>query len=481
MYQAFVALEIILLVLFVYWLLARRWLACFAVAFYVFAASGPTEALIDNPLTRILRELPVVLLFGAMAASGQLGGTLRNWRGNVMGALFAAYAGLLVLMVMHPGGYAFMPAVAELRFHLVMPLCFFIGRALAKQHSYQRVLFWMFLPILFSVVVGMTQVGWNQADYRAALGPRYASIVETWHEIPPLGLSEGRLYPYLGFAICYVTWIIARSNVSPRTRLGAYAALLVLMVQLVLQVSRMAFVGSIAGAAMVVLASGRFRNKLVRPVVLVGLVLMVVAVSWRAAVRIDEGVFIGKLETLFESDPQQLFVENRGRHWVRGFEYTMRYPFGAGLGHSPVTWNYFFRNYPGAPAEPLYSHVQLEYTVVHGGWIGLLLVVGMLSNAVWWSYRCLASGGPSEVRELAVLAFAYSVFVVLATMGWYPLNGAAVAPYFWALLGGLVGTDQRLAGARQGAIAPRRALAAGVPVPGRLWPMGPSAWGPAGR
>ncbi len=356
-YKFAAAASCVLLLVFVYSLLKRRWFVCYAISFAILATCGPAEAIFKTPVMKLLRDIPFVLLAVAMGLTGALSGTASSWRGCILGGLLVCYGLLMLVMTVHPGSYGLIPAMAELRYYLVAPLCFFIARALARQRSFHPVAFWMALPVFVSALVGFTQLGWSQADYAAALGARYTSMKTDAEgvNLTPMGLSEGFLQLFMVFPIVYCVWIaVSRRDVSRNVRIFAYGAYFVLLIESVILRSRTGLVGALIASVIVVFASGRLRRSNFASVMVFGLFAALTVGSWQFIGQLNTDISMKKVETLLETSPTALIAEERGEHWSRGLRYLTRYPLGAGLGHSPTTWH-FFRHYPGSPAMPLFQ------------------------------------------------------------------------------------------------------------------------------
>lgn len=269
----------------------------------------------------------------------------------------------------------------------------------------------------------------DQGEYAEGLRMTLADGSTIWR---PMGLTDqpGGAAAAGMYAVIFGMGFVA---ISPRwhVRLLGLGSMAVGLYCIYLAQIRAALV--VGGLAAVVflaaLAALRRTGDAVR--LLVGFV-MVIAISFVAALTVGGSAVSGRLATLVEESPDTVYYQNRGRFLEETVTHTVpEYPIGAGLGRWGMTRRYF-ADLNDPRSDALWAEIQWTAWVLDGGLPLVLAYTAALVVAFWAMARAAVDSPDPWLAGWAALLVAYAVAVLASTFSYVPFIGQA-GMEFWLL------------------------------------------------
>jgi hypothetical protein len=176
----------------------------------------------------------------------------------------------------------------------------------------------------------------------------------------------------------------------------------------------------------------------------IGAVLVfAVALIW--AGREGGSAILDRFATLVETDPRELYHQNRGRFALRGLEvYLPSYPMGAGLGRYGIAYGYFGtgQGYTGQPGGGIWCETQIEGWIIDGGFLMLIAYPMAILMALWSAARVMLTSPDRRLAYWAVVVGSWSLSVLAMAFSGHPF-AMSFGIQFWALNAALHAADQR--------------------------------------
>ncbi len=416
--------------------------------------------------------LEYFILFQFLCQLGLLAGPLAQLRVPLRGAAFAASLALLLFLpagkrrhpaaamgalaviiyavaLFHPGMNTLTAGTAHVLLNIAIlgPL-FWVARLEVDLASLRRLMtiFWLFHAC--SAALGVVQTWYpgflqphistvyagRDAEYLESLMIRTASGALTYR---PMGLTDmpGGAAMSGFYAILFGIGIaLTASRVWLKTAALA-GSLLGLAVLLMSQVRSVLVM--LCCCVLVLVAILARRGEWTKSIVLVVILTWTALLGSVVALAIAGDSVTGRLTTLTEASPMEVYQQNRGRFLEATVtEHLPQYPFGAGLGRWGMMNRYF-----GGGADP--SRGPLWVEIQWTGWLfdgGVPLVLAYLAAvlvALWTSWRIAISRQlPRDVWIWGAILVAYGVGVLAVTFN-YPIFIGQGGMEFWLLQGAL--------------------------------------------
>lgn len=191
---------------------------------------------------------------------------------------------------------------------------------------------------------------------------------------------------------------------------------------------RVLFLAALVAIVLFLFAYAR-RENMKRVMLISMLVGVIVVATFVWAVAVGGSAVTGRLGTLLEKSPTEVYSSNRGLFLRQVYEeYMWDYPLGAGLGRWGMVYRYF-----GDPSQPdVYCEIQWQSWVVDGG-IPLLLIYPMAIIATLvLTWRIARRAQNEYLGGWGALLFAYTMASLAMTFD-YPFFSAQLGMEFWFL------------------------------------------------
>jgi hypothetical protein len=413
----------------------QYWLLGFLVLLFVCQVALLFEAL------GAIRVVFRVAAFGAsLAALALVPGVARRHPSR---PFLWAVLGIVALELFHPNTNTPLAGIAQFTLYLAVAApVVWVARLPVGPGVLSRVivLLWGFHTL--SAVVGVLQslfpgrlqpavstVVRDLGEYTEGLKLTLADGTEIWRPMgltdQPGGASAAGLYALMfgmGFVAISRRWSV---------RLAGAAGMAVGLYCIHLAQIRAALVvaGLVAVVFLTALAALRRGWDAVR---LAAVLPVVVGIGFAAALTVGGGAVSGRLESLVEESPDEVYYRNRGRFLEEAVTKLLpEYPAGAGLGRWGMTRSYF-----GDPTNPksegIWTEIQWTAWVLDGGLPLVLAYAAAILVAVGATARVALRTPDRWLAGWAALLTAYGVAVFATTFSYVPFIGQA-GMEFWFL------------------------------------------------
>lgn len=169
-------------------------------------------------------------------------------------------------------------------------------------------------------------------------------------------------------------------------------------------------------------------------------------VGFVLAVTIGGDAVMGRLSSLFDGDPRDIYYANRGNFVKYTFvDLLPEYPLGAGLGRWGMMGTYFGDRF-NAASPPLWAEVQWTGWLFDGGVALMILYATALVLALREAMRIavrVAFVGDQELNKWAAVLAGYGVSVVAGTFAATPFAGT-LGIDFWLLMATVFAASRQL-------------------------------------
>ena len=384
------------------------WLYAFLAVQCASVAALTVEAL--GSLRIVLRVLPfgMSLAYLACLPAGGPRYPLRLW----------ATAGLAVMSLglLHPEANTLLAGVAQIALTLaVWGPVYWVGRIAVTGDVVRRVMLLVWAFNTLSAAVGVLQV-YDPARFAPdpafvrQLGGSDAEdlkirLDDGTEVFRPMGLSDSpggaalaanaAVVMGIGVALAYRSAVLKAAVAA-----GAGVAMFCLYL---CQVRSLLILTAISVLCMLVLVSVRGRARAALYIGLVAVAGPVIGYGWATAV--GQSAVVGRLETLWEGSPAEVYYSNRGVFVEDTLDRILpTYPFGAGLGRWGMM-SYYFGDPNRRDSPPLWAEMTLTGWVYDGGLLLVLLGYGAMIVALGFALRvAVTHSSPLHANAAAVVA-----------------------------------------------------------------------------
>jgi hypothetical protein len=160
--------------------------------------------------------------------------------------------------------------------------------------------------------------------------------------------------------------------------------------------------------------------------------VIVVMLSYTAAITVGGEAVSQRLRSLFEVDPDQVYYENRGRFISDTVETLLpEYPLGAGLGRWGMMNEYFGDN-SDPRRSTIWVEIQWSGWLLDGGVPLILTYLGGIGSALWVAWRIATGSSQPALRGWAAVVLAYNIGALAMTFN-YPFFQSQSAMELWML------------------------------------------------
>lgn len=370
----------------------------------------------------------------------------------------ASYVALIIIALMglnlfHPDTQSLLAALAQIFLYIaILAPLFWVSGTLVNEAIFRRAIlvFWGYYTL--SALVGVIQVyapGLIEPAVSTAIQARGEWYVEDLkitlangvRIFRPMGLSDApgaaATSGFYAILFGFTLWMYERDL---RVRLLTLASVPIGLFCIYLSQTRsvlvMALVCVVAMLGVLVL-----RGEVRRAMGMLGLMTGLVAGSFIWAATVGGDAVTGRIESLIQDQPRNVYYSNRGRFLEETvYEYLPMYPLGAGLGRWGMTNTYFADNHA---QEPLWAEIQWTGWLFDGGVPLVLAYTLAICLAAWVALNIALDRRTPRLGLLASLVCAYDVGTIAVTFN-NPVFMGTTGLEFWLLNAALYGAYRHM-------------------------------------